>query len=60
MDLVAEAVLEVEAAFRDVLHPGEPNMLHPDCLGDHEPDIGALRGFSSWQSIPSRMLKKAV
>ena len=52
MDTVVSVVHEIEAAFRDVQHPGEANMLHPACLDDHESDIGALRGFTSWQPHP--------
>jgi hypothetical protein len=47
-----EAVREIEAAFRDVQHPGDANMLDPESLDNHENEIRGLRGFSSWQSIP--------
>jgi hypothetical protein len=52
-----EAVRQIEAAFRDVEHPGDPAMLNPDCLDDHEDDIRALRSFSSWQSIPDHVIE---
>jgi hypothetical protein len=57
MDSVVAVVQEIEAAFGEVQHPGEANMLHPACLGDHESDIGPLRGFTSWQSIPGQTIE---
>jgi hypothetical protein len=51
------AVREIEAAFRDVTRPGDADALDPGSLDNHEVDIRALRGFSSWQSIPDDVIE---
>jgi hypothetical protein len=57
MALVMDVVRQIEAAFRDVTHPGDAAMLNSDCLDDHEDDVRALRGFLSWQSIPDKVIE---
>jgi len=53
---VIETVREIEAAFRDVRPPAYTDVLEPGSLDDHENEIKALRGFSSWGSIPDDVI----
>ena len=45
-----EVVAAIEAAFGDIVYPGDDALLHPDCMDDM--DIAAFYGGTTWQAIP--------